>query len=174
MAASFNSSVISLFLFNFTSILLSTLCPIPLYCEMLDSFQHLIVLILKYESHLQIQCGQRVVDRQCFSYFLCSFIANFIALQIWMCQAVAVNGLLNGNLTCKCNVVNVLLIANALPIFSAPSCPISLSCEWNILSAGDEIVFDKCKPSPSNPMWSICDWLSMLLLFSLLLHLQFY
>src|SRR3990167_1975978 len=38
----------------------------------------------------------------------------------------------NHNLTPKCNVVNVLLVANACPIFFAPSTPILWPCEWLI------------------------------------------
>ena len=37
----------------------------------------------KCKSHPQLQCGQCVVDCQCFCYFLCSFISNFIVLRMF-------------------------------------------------------------------------------------------
>src|SRR3990167_9025089 len=64
-----------------------------------------------------------------------SFFSNMVAL---LTCSISVRSLFslhccqNHNLTCKCNSVNVLLIANACPILFVPSSPILLNCEWLI------------------------------------------
>jgi|SRR3990167_5399747 len=93
-----------------------------------------VTLLPKSQSHPQIQFSQCVVGCQCFPNVVCSFCSNlffcewFISVKSvfsWQCCQ-------NHNLTPKSNVVNVLLIFNACPMFFAPSSPISLNCEWLI------------------------------------------
>ena len=122
------SNVVNVWLIaNAFAIFSAPLSPIWLSCECLNSCQQVDLWVFdKCKSHPQMQCGQCAVDCQCFCYFLCSFMSNFI--ELWMFEF--------------------------------------LSTSW--LSVWQMQI------SPANAMWSMCGWLPMLLLFSLLLHVQFY
>ena len=80
------------------------------------------------------------------------------------------------NLTFKYNLVNLLLIVNTFAMLFAPSTPIRFHCKcWiSIKFHLQDCTFKNKQNSPSNPMMSMFCWLSMLLLCSLLLQLQFY
>src|SRR3990167_2956773 len=100
--------------------------------------------------------------------FLCEWLISVRSLfSLHCCQ--------NHNLTCKCNVVNVLSVVNACPMLFAPSAPILLRLEWLIFS--QKCIFlnvAKITISPPNSIQSMCCCLPMLLQSALLLLLQFH
>src|SRR3990167_1189829 len=68
----------------------------------------------------------------------------------------------NHNLTCKLNVVNVLLGVSACPMFFAPSAPISLDCEW-LISVKSVFSLYCCQNHNLTPKFnSVNVWLPML------------